>query len=608
MKYRAEIDGLRALAVVPVILFHAGLEQFSGGFVGVDVFFVISGYLITTILIDDIQKRRFSITNFYERRARRILPALYMVLLFSTMYALYTSPFYARDIFQSIFATTIFSQNFLLLVESKDYFELGADEKLLFHTWSLGIEEQFYLVFPILLVAATRTRLRGLFIILSLLAFLSFTLSELGWRTNPTANFYLLPTRSWELLAGSISAITIYKTGVLRNEALSFLGLFLIVISILFYDETIPFPSVYALVPVIGTVLLVIFGEKTTLVARVLSLKPLVGIGLVSYSAYLWHQPLIVVLDREAIFFGEVSTQTMSVVTILIATLLAASISYFLIERPVRYKTQTTTFLYGILTLSAIFLVTSFIGHKTVGYQNARLSMSAKNPSLYIDSFREQERLKLFNDFPAGVDSGMLVIGDSMAGDFAKALAMKGIRIESVGLDGACFGELVTVGTACGYGLNELLRIASRKELVFIASDFVEEGSIEFALVLRERLSKSAITLLVNGFRITHASDQSYRYAVNPSLYTRSAVYNTLRPEVHLVNEHLNQAGGEVFLDKYGMFCDDTKGECMLYDNNENPLLHDELHLTLEGLSVFGDGIVGFLCMADKKYCATIEH
>tara|TARA_B100000787_G_C16091851_1_gene249302 strand:- start:4 stop:498 length:495 start_codon:yes stop_codon:yes gene_type:complete len=151
MNYRSEIDGLRALAVVPVILFHAGFELFSGGFVGVDVFFVISGYLITTILITDIEKKRFSLINFYERRARRILPALYFVLIVAMIYGFYTSPFYARDMYQSIFATTIFSENILLYVESSNYFDLAIENKLLFHTWSLGVEEQFYLLFPVFL-------------------------------------------------------------------------------------------------------------------------------------------------------------------------------------------------------------------------------------------------------------------------------------------------------------------------------------------------------------------------------------------------------------------------------------------------------------------------
>jgi len=286
---------------VPVILFHAGFELFSGGFVGVDVFFVISGYLITTILINDIENKRFSIVDFYERRARRILPALYSILIFALLYAFYTSPFYARDIFQSVFATTLFAENLLLLFESSNYFELGVDEKFLFHTWSLAVEEQYYLVFPVsvFLFFVWRFGKDKVFWTIVVLAAISLMLSEWGWRNQATVNFYLAPTRAWELFAGSISAFIVQKNGVQKNNVLALLGLAAIVFSIFAYDETVPFPSVYALVPVLGVVLVVLYADKETLAAKLLSTKFFVGIGLISYSAYLWHQPLIVIFNRE---------------------------------------------------------------------------------------------------------------------------------------------------------------------------------------------------------------------------------------------------------------------------------------------------------------------
>ena len=149
MKYRAEIDGLRALAVVPVILFHAGFELFSGGFVGVDVFFVISGYLITTILIEDIESQRFSLVNFYERRARRILPALFFVMLVCIPFAwMWMLPYQMKDFSQSLVAVSLFASNILFWRES-GYFAAAAEEKPLLHTWSLAVEEQYYVLFPI---------------------------------------------------------------------------------------------------------------------------------------------------------------------------------------------------------------------------------------------------------------------------------------------------------------------------------------------------------------------------------------------------------------------------------------------------------------------------
>ena len=201
MKYRAEIDGLRALAVVPVILFHAGFELFSGGFVGVDVFFVISGYLITTILIEDIDNNRFSIVNFYDRRARRILPALFFVMLVCIPFAwMWMLPNQMNDFAKSLVAVTLFASNILFWRES-GYFDAAAEEKPLLHTWSLAVEEQYYLLFPIFLILAWRFGKNRVFWMIVLMAAISLLLSEWGWRNQTTANFYLAPTRAWELFA-----------------------------------------------------------------------------------------------------------------------------------------------------------------------------------------------------------------------------------------------------------------------------------------------------------------------------------------------------------------------------------------------------------------------
>jgi len=292
LKYRAEIDGLRALAVVPVILFHAGFELFGGGFVGVDVFFVISGYLITTILIEDLEKDQFSLINFYERRARRILPALFFVMLVCIPFAwMWMLPSQMKGFSQSLVAVSLFSSNILFWRES-GYFEAAAEEKPLLHTWSLAVEEQYYVLFPIFLFLAWQFGKHRVFWMIVVMAAISLLLSEWGWRHEATGNFYLAPTRAWELFSGSIAAFVVQKRGVKSNNALSLVGLTAIIFSIFAYDRTTPFPSLHALIPVIGVVLLVLYADKETLVAKLLSTKAFVGVGLISYSAYLWHQPL----------------------------------------------------------------------------------------------------------------------------------------------------------------------------------------------------------------------------------------------------------------------------------------------------------------------------
>lgn len=292
MQYRREIDGLRAVAVVPVILFHAGFTVFSGGYVGVDVFFVISGYLITAILIAEREAGAYSLWRFYERRARRILPALFLVLAFCIPFAwLGMPPYIFEDFARSIAFAALFVSN-VHFWENVGYFALDAELQPLLHTWSLAVEEQFYLLFPLILMMLGRFRRQRFTIIFGVLLVLSLALSEWGWRTYPEENFFFTFSRFWELLAGSICAVWLRERDFYPNEILAALGLGFIVFSIVFFDDLLPFPSLYTLLPVLGTMFIILFAAPQTAIAKLLSVGPLVGIGLISYSAYLWHQPL----------------------------------------------------------------------------------------------------------------------------------------------------------------------------------------------------------------------------------------------------------------------------------------------------------------------------
>lgn len=292
MKYRPEIDGLRAIAVVPVIAFHAGFSGFAGGFVGVDVFFVISGYLITSLLMEDLERGRFSIVDFYERRARRILPALFLVMAVSIPLAWILLPSaQGRDFALSMGAVALFSSNFLFWQQS-GYFDAAAEERPLLHTWSLAVEEQYYVLFPLFLWFAWRHGRWQLWLLISLVAASSLGLAEWGWRSWPTANFYLAPTRFWELLAGSMAALLLVSGERTHSNFLSLLGVAAVLLSIVTFSDATPFPSAYTLLPVGGVVLLVVFCGPDTWVGRILASAPFVGIGRISYSAYLWHQPL----------------------------------------------------------------------------------------------------------------------------------------------------------------------------------------------------------------------------------------------------------------------------------------------------------------------------
>lgn len=336
MKYRREIDGLRAVAVLPVILFHAGVPFIPGGFVGVDVFFVISGFLITTILINDLEDKTYSLAGFYERRARRILPALFVMMAVTVPLAwIFLIPVEFADYARSFGAAALFISNFHFGEKQGGYFAANVGEKPLLHTWTLGVEEQYYLIIPLILFVCMIYGRRLTFAVLGLIAIASLLLADWGSRNEPTVNFFFTPSRFWELLAGSLLAL--YATGrqMKGHDLLAGLGLAMVLAAIFFYTEHTPFPSYYTLLPVLGTVLILAFAREGTQVARLLSARAMVGIGLISYSAYLWHHP--VYSFARVRYFGDPPVWMMVVLTIGVFGLAWASWRF--IEQPFRGKT-----------------------------------------------------------------------------------------------------------------------------------------------------------------------------------------------------------------------------------------------------------------------------
>jgi len=341
LKHRPEIDGLRALAVIPVILFHANIDIFQGGFVGVDIFFVISGFLITRIILSEIYQSSFSIIHFYERRARRILPAFFAVLIFSTFFAWFLlPPIEFKDYGQSLFFASFFSSNIFFWIES-GYFGLGTDLKPLIHTWSLGVEEQFYIFFPLLAILIYTIHKKLVFPVIFLLFFISLYLSHIY--SAPASDifskegaFFLLPTRAWELLLGSILFLTYNNAFLVSNNrvnnVLSFLGLVLICYSIFFFSKQTPSPSLMSLIPTVGAALVIIFSLNGTISHFFLTRKPIIMIGLISYSAYLWHQPLMAF--SRYYFISDLDS--LKILLIVLITFLLAYLSWRFIEQPFR--------------------------------------------------------------------------------------------------------------------------------------------------------------------------------------------------------------------------------------------------------------------------------
>ena len=402
MAYRSDIDGLRAVAVLAVIFFHAGIPGFTGGFVGVDVFFVISGFLITSIILKEINAGKFSVARFYERRIRRIFPALFPVISFTLIVGAFLfDPFAFKAFGKSMIATTFFGSNILFFRES-GYFDSASITKPLLHTWSLAVEEQFYLFFPLLLIAINRFSKNRYLPWLLGIGFVSLLASVYGVYTHQVATFYLIPTRAWELLFGSILALGVIpqlQSNVQRNF-LSIAGLSLIVFSIGFYTESTLFPGSAALAPVIGSSLIIysgMGGGGGSAVSKFLSLKPMVSIGLISYSLYLWHWPFFVF--AKYLIFRELTP--FEITGIICATVIISILSLKFIEQPFRGTEPVIPNQKNLFALSAMVMIIASIIGTVIFLQKG---MPARYPDVSIilkdisndpewDNARENEKI-----------------------------------------------------------------------------------------------------------------------------------------------------------------------------------------------------------------------
>ena len=348
-KYRAHIDGLRAIAVLPVLFYHAEIG-FHGGYVGVDVFFVISGYLITGLILNDLEGGRFSILDFWERRMRRILPALLVVVASCVALGWFIlSPRDFKTLGESVTAQALLVSNIFFCMTSRwegGYFDQAAEVKPLLHTWSLALEEQFYLLFPFLLMLFKGVSRKMLITALFVLCCYSFILcvycSHLGTYLRGPINFYLLPMRAWELLIGSCLAAIPARPASSRwlKESLGWIGLLAILVAVFFYDRDTRFPGVAALLPSIGAALLIWANSQAlTSSGKLLAARPLVFIGLISYSLYLWHWPVLLFSKYWALD-PIPPTQRM---LLLLASFVLAWLSWRFVETPFRKRLVLTS-------------------------------------------------------------------------------------------------------------------------------------------------------------------------------------------------------------------------------------------------------------------------
>ena len=341
--YREDIDGLRAVSVLAVVLNHAGIGLFAGGYIGVDIFFVISGYLITSIIMREINSNDFSIIRFYERRIRRILPALFGMVAFTVAACaiIYDAEKF-REFGKSVIATTLFASNINFWRES-GYFDAPSQLKPLLHTWSLAVEEQFYIFFPVYMYLIFRYVRKFAPAILTGTAILSFGFSIFTVSKDPSAAFYLAHLRAWELIIGAILALRLIPEDISKTYGnfIGVIGLVMVLLPIFQYSESTNFPGLSALLPVLGAAFIIFSGleDGKSFMGRLLSLPPFVFIGKISYSLYLWHWPLIIFSKYYAI--RPLTSYELS--SVIAATIIIATLSWRFIETPFRSKDFLST-------------------------------------------------------------------------------------------------------------------------------------------------------------------------------------------------------------------------------------------------------------------------
>ena len=639
MKYRPEIDGLRAIAVAAVILFHAGFPLFSGGFVGVDVFFVISGFLITTIIVGDLHTGRFSLLNFYERRARRILPALFVVMAACVPFAYsLLSLDDLKDFAQSLAAISLFASNILFWAES-GYFDTQAELKPLLHTWSLAIEEQFYVIFPLLLWVAWRLGMRWLTAVIAIMAAVSLFLSVGDVMRFPSAAFYLLPSRAWELLAGALTAFIAHRQRgslavplrhPLASEALGIAGLAMILYSIFRYDQQTPFPGLNAVPPILGTAVLLLFATHNTRIGRMLACGPLVGLGLISYSAYLWHQPLFA-FTKHALLADL--PQALAVV-LCATTVVLAYLTWRYVEQPFRDRCLISRA--GIFAVSGVGMVL-FLGLGAVGHRMSdritEIRLRSVNPTLRTQIRTRESLVADRNAFVADFlpsaeepfSDGMgtrkvLILGDSVSEDLYAAVMVNarlfpGIEFRRVALDEPCmkdFAGFLETGVfptkvdepMCRKSLEKLRdgSLFGEADMIVLCSNwprYVTHSTHEGAMTLAETLAKQGRDVGIVGLMSMQEASSTAFVAIKRGLSAEQAnrfAYGTIqRSKIEKPNNDAQSIASRFpsvrYLDKYAVFADDDARRTLLYDADGQILFADNFHLTRAGGLYFGSRI-----------------
>ena len=608
MKYRADIDGLRALAVLPVLLYHAGVPGFAGGFVGVDIFFVISGYLICGMIDRDLRARSFSLADFYKRRILRILPALFvMFLITSVLAARYCLPVELEDYAKSL-ASAIGSVSNMYFAGTAGYFDAPAETKPLLHTWSLGVEEQFYLIAPLLMWLLYRFVPNWARAVLAACAILSFVAAVAMSFRNTTFVFYWTPLRAWELALGALLSIRLFRLprNALQRNLSGSTGVVLIAAVVLFGSPSTPLLLMTSLAA-IGAALVIASSEtELSVVGWLLSQRPLVFIGLISYSLYLWHWPLIVFQRSDGILFAGASG-AITKATVIAASFVLAILSWRFVELPFRAKAKTTsrprTFgaaalavasglaLCGLVLLVSgapfrfpqrVVKVASYLGYDpTHAFRSGQCYLETNRQQLDVASCMAMDTRR----------PNYLLVGDSHAAHLwlGLSVAMPDVRLMQASAS-ACRPVLQPEGVIDTRACPRLMR------LVF--DDFLKAHHVDNVLLAASwkdddlpALTGTIDTLVRRGLNVTVLGPIVEYKAALPRLLVDEILHGDPNAaqasrtdgirERDLAMRKLVTARGATYLSVYDAVCRDR--HCQEFATADVPMQFDGGHLTAEG-------------------------
>lgn len=638
LKYRPEIDGLRAFAVGTVVLYHADVSGFAGGFIGVDVFFVLSGFLITAILIREIEDGRYSLATFYNRRARRILPALFVVIATTLIVARpWMLPWQYEELSLSALSAVFFVSNFFFW-RTSGYFDAGVEEKPLLHTWSLAVEEQYYILFPVLLFLILPRSRRMTVTLLVAATLASLALAEWGWRTYPQANFFVSPTRVWEILIGSIAAF-VPRPRLPRpvRETVSALALLTVLASLLVFDTRTPVPSLAILPTLIAVAVVLVFARDDTWAARFLAFRPFVAVGMISYSLYLWHQP---VMALYRVRFGQIEAPGVTFGLIALSVALAVA-SYHLVERPFRaigpsgqHRIPARRMIAALGSGAAVLAAAGVLAVVEIGNGRYRMadipntnamidvrSERARSWNIFVRNKSLKKKLSSFETSdPATIR--VLILGDSHAKDLFNALQQNadlfpefefrvafftdGCMSPALSIDGnrACLEAFVKDKAALTTPARVVLFSASwgKSDPQFVADVLPVAVDVFQAQGKHVALASNTPVFEPSG---PHLIGQLFREGRLEKAAADRLFFESRRPsidEINAVVEQVSRETGAAFLDKQAYLCEAAARRCTALTPSGHAVLSDADHLTVEGARYLGGMIRELNWLAPERF------